>query len=457
MLVGRGSTSYTQDLVAPLEQVLNDGTTNLVYGHTRIKRSTGAWYQHDGLGSVRAVLDGTGAVQSTTSYDPWGTPQTALADSFGFTGELHDGDLVHLRARWYHPSTGTFTSRDPFAGFDNLPYSLHPYQYAYSNPVLLTDPSGQVAVCGAGAFLPGPVWFAAAACVGVHLLAPIAAGGLGLWLLNDTAQSMQQESSPAQTQPAADPATVAAPAPRLQPAPRPIPAAPPAPPAGEPRPVEPAVPPLAPPAPPAVPRADPDCDVDADADVRTDTQQRTRDYDRHILIVGEQPPFEYGVGLAARHPNWHITTSSFGNGSNSQDVISTVQNLTLVNNVDATQLHRGGYTTSRQFDDIIFNAPRAHPGWQVETAYLINNVLQSARVVLKPNGAVRFSTTDFWPGGPHLNDLLLDIPPGYVQAYRTGYDVDVRFNVHYTMRRNDGTPLVPQTPLYWFAFQKGVQ
>ncbi|NOK93397.1 MAG: hypothetical protein GFH26_640315n49, partial [Chloroflexi bacterium AL-N15] len=63
VLVGRGSTSYTQDLVAPLEQVLNDGSANLMYGH-----------QHDGLGSVRAVLDGAGAVQSTTSYDPWGVP-----------------------------------------------------------------------------------------------------------------------------------------------------------------------------------------------------------------------------------------------------------------------------------------------------------------------------------------------------------------------------------------------
>ena len=144
VLVGRGSTSYTQDLVAPLEQVLNDGTTNLVYGHTRIKNGTGTWYQHDGVGSVRAVLDGTGVVQSTTSYDPWGVPTVGSTAPFGFTGELHDGDLVHLRARWYHPSTGTFTARDPFEGFDNLPYSLHPYQYAYSNPVLLTDPSGEL-------------------------------------------------------------------------------------------------------------------------------------------------------------------------------------------------------------------------------------------------------------------------------------------------------------------------
>ena len=95
------------------------------------------------MGSVRAVLDGAGAVQSTTSYDPWGVPTAGSVDPFGFTGELHDGDLVHLRARWYHPSIGTFTSRDPFAGFDTLPYSLHPYQYAYSNPVLWTDPSGR--------------------------------------------------------------------------------------------------------------------------------------------------------------------------------------------------------------------------------------------------------------------------------------------------------------------------
>jgi hypothetical protein len=35
-----------------------------------------------------------------------------------------------------------FASRDPFAGFPAQPYSLHPYQYGYSNPILYTDPSG---------------------------------------------------------------------------------------------------------------------------------------------------------------------------------------------------------------------------------------------------------------------------------------------------------------------------
>ncbi len=46
-------------------------------------------------------------------------------------------------ARWYQPRHGRFTSRDPFVWFDTVPHSLHPYQYAYSNPVLQTDPSGQ--------------------------------------------------------------------------------------------------------------------------------------------------------------------------------------------------------------------------------------------------------------------------------------------------------------------------
>ncbi|NJO07656.1 MAG: hypothetical protein HC876_20245 [Chloroflexaceae bacterium] len=59
---------------------------------------------------------------------------------------IHNGiivsGLVYLRARWYDPASGTFLGRDPFEGFPDMPYSQHPYQYAYSNPGLWTDPSG---------------------------------------------------------------------------------------------------------------------------------------------------------------------------------------------------------------------------------------------------------------------------------------------------------------------------
>ncbi|NJK82421.1 MAG: RHS repeat-associated core domain-containing protein [Chloroflexaceae bacterium] len=108
---------------------------------------------HDALGSVRHTLDdaGTPIYASGQSYSPFGLPQSgALPAPFGFTGELHSEGLIYLRARWYDPANGTFPSVDPFAGFPTMPYSLHPYQYGYSNPILWTDPSGELAIFVAG-------------------------------------------------------------------------------------------------------------------------------------------------------------------------------------------------------------------------------------------------------------------------------------------------------------------
>ncbi|MCG8352206.1 MAG: hypothetical protein MI924_30950 [Chloroflexales bacterium] len=54
---------YTQDLAAPLSQVLNAGSTNAIYGMDRLLTADGSaqtWYLGDALGSVRATLDGAG-------------------------------------------------------------------------------------------------------------------------------------------------------------------------------------------------------------------------------------------------------------------------------------------------------------------------------------------------------------------------------------------------------------
>jgi hypothetical protein len=74
---------------------------------------------------------------------------------------------VYLRARWYNPATGTFTSRDPFPGVDTSPQSLHPYAYTHNNPVNATDPSG-MCVFAAG--------LDTVACVGVAIIFLVAAG-----------------------------------------------------------------------------------------------------------------------------------------------------------------------------------------------------------------------------------------------------------------------------------------
>jgi RHS repeat-associated protein len=151
--VGTTTTHYTQDLAAPLSQVLNDGNASYVYGHERLvgqMASTNVWFGYDALGSVRQTLDNNGTPLGAVSHDAWGTPQSSAISPFGFTGELQDSTgLVHLRARWYNTNNGSFMTRDPFQGRVSQPATLHQYQYAWNNPVLYTDPSGRdPAECG---------------------------------------------------------------------------------------------------------------------------------------------------------------------------------------------------------------------------------------------------------------------------------------------------------------------
>jgi RHS repeat-associated protein len=63
--------------------------------------------------------------------------------TWGFTGELQQGDAVYLRARWYQPSAGTLLGRDLWSGDTLRPQTLQPYQYVGNSPINLTDPSGR--------------------------------------------------------------------------------------------------------------------------------------------------------------------------------------------------------------------------------------------------------------------------------------------------------------------------
>jgi RHS repeat-associated protein len=149
---GGSTTHYAQDLAAPLSQVLSDGTSTYLYGMDRLATVNAAgrtWHLHDALGSVRMTLDDSGVPVSASgqSYSPFGVPQSgAMPAPFGFTGELHSNDLVYLRARWYDAGAGVFTSRDAWEGCLRTPYSLHPYQYGYSNPLSNTDPTGHCSI-----------------------------------------------------------------------------------------------------------------------------------------------------------------------------------------------------------------------------------------------------------------------------------------------------------------------
>ncbi len=98
-------------------------------------------------GEVRYLLsDGLGSVVGYNEFDPYGVPvNNNGGDPYGYTGEWYGGymHLLHLRARWYAPETGTFLSVDPVE-------SEPPYQYVRGNVVNLTDPSGNSPECQDG-------------------------------------------------------------------------------------------------------------------------------------------------------------------------------------------------------------------------------------------------------------------------------------------------------------------
>lgn len=61
-----------------------------------------------------------------------------------YGGEQWDAELgmEYLRARYYDPSVGQFSSFDTFEGTAADPISLHKYVYANAEPVSGSDPSG---------------------------------------------------------------------------------------------------------------------------------------------------------------------------------------------------------------------------------------------------------------------------------------------------------------------------
>ena len=107
--------------------------------------SPGSWYYYlaDSLGSTMAVVDASGAVQDSYTYDVYGTPSKtgSPANEFDFAGQQTDGTgLQYLRARYYDPATGTFLSRDPLASSPNR--RANSLSYGAASPANLTDPSG---------------------------------------------------------------------------------------------------------------------------------------------------------------------------------------------------------------------------------------------------------------------------------------------------------------------------
>ncbi|MDQ4068311.1 MAG: hypothetical protein M3203_02355, partial [Actinomycetota bacterium] len=132
-----GIAVINEALLVNIHQV-RDNRGNLV-GQ---RRDGGLYYLFDGLGSVVAITDGSGSVRNRYAYGPYGSPITSgtseqVGNPWGFAGGYRDTTgLIKFGTRYYDPTLGRWTQRDP------VPSEL-PYAYAGDNPVNFVDPTGR--------------------------------------------------------------------------------------------------------------------------------------------------------------------------------------------------------------------------------------------------------------------------------------------------------------------------
>jgi RHS repeat-associated protein len=117
-------------------------------------------YTSDHLGSVRELMDETGAVRARYDYDPWGLRTKASGDkdaAVGFTGHYEHAatGLTLAPFRAYDSSLGLWISEDP-AGMIDGPLL---YGYVGHNPIGYVDPTGEQTGAAIGGVVGGLVGF----------------------------------------------------------------------------------------------------------------------------------------------------------------------------------------------------------------------------------------------------------------------------------------------------------
>ncbi|MDP3461686.1 MAG: FG-GAP-like repeat-containing protein [Bacteroidales bacterium] len=128
-------------------QVKNpDGTSGLFYIHT------------DHLGSLHTITNENGDLLQELSFDAWGNrrdpatwtffdknAESALFDR-GFTGHEHlDGfQLINMNGRLYDPVVSRMLSPDNYVQSPDFSESFNRYSYCFNNPLIYTDPSGEI-------------------------------------------------------------------------------------------------------------------------------------------------------------------------------------------------------------------------------------------------------------------------------------------------------------------------
>jgi RHS repeat-associated protein len=158
---------------------------------------TTRYYEYDHLGTIRAITNANGSLQSTFDYEPFGLELKGTTVSFTdtssnthrFTGHERDEEVGedYMKARMYVLSTARFPQIDPQFGGAGDPQNWNAYIYVGNSPVGASDPTGMATVAEHSEIWSGTtnLWDSnnASSGGGNPVSSPgiaIAAGGLGI-------------------------------------------------------------------------------------------------------------------------------------------------------------------------------------------------------------------------------------------------------------------------------------
>jgi RHS repeat-associated protein len=161
-IISGQATDFLYDGDNPVQE-LSGGTVlaNLLTGlgideyFTRTDGSGRRTLLGDALGSILALTDDAGVVQTSYTYEPFGNTTvtgSANGNSLQYTGRENDGTgLYYYRARYYHPGLQRFVSEDPIRFADG---DVNLYAYVLNAPTVYIDPLGLVTMPAPGPPIP---------------------------------------------------------------------------------------------------------------------------------------------------------------------------------------------------------------------------------------------------------------------------------------------------------------
>ena len=153
------TTEYYYNGTQLLIENRNGNRTYYIYDATGIAGMVydGRYYYFDKnvLGDVMAIRDHSGNVVATYKYDAWGnimdqSGSMANVNPFRYRGYYYDVEtgFYYLQTRYYDPEIMRFINADDYelvASLSAVPGQLNMYAYCNNNPVMFTDPTGEIA------------------------------------------------------------------------------------------------------------------------------------------------------------------------------------------------------------------------------------------------------------------------------------------------------------------------